>query len=176
MMAPQEFTKVPTSEKVSRTDKCESLGGRTTWRERLKLNLPIRTRTPCYTTITAPQKEKSSLILQDGFDHRLCNDEAVWIHHAILSTDLSCTYRSSEQWARNWDTQNRSRSETASHQRCRSWSVPWSGSASRRPERWTWWRWSLRLSLYLETHEHAIITGETAASAGNAKAIVEQQK
>lgn len=45
------------------------------------------------------RKEKNSLILQDGVDHCLCNDKAVWVHHAILSTNLSC--KSRERWAQN---------------------------------------------------------------------------
>ena len=40
-----------------------------------------------------------------------------------------------------------------SYQLCRFWSAPWWGSASRRLERRTWWRWSLRLSLYLQHTE-----------------------
>lgn len=35
--------------------------------------------------------DRNSLLLQDGEDYWLCNDEAVWVHHAILSTYLSYT-------------------------------------------------------------------------------------
>lgn len=41
-------------------------------------------------------EEKNSLILQDGLDHSLCDDKAVWVHHAVLSANLSCTPESRE--------------------------------------------------------------------------------
>lgn len=39
--------------------------------------------------------KRNSLLLQDGEYYQLCNDKAVWVHHAILSTYLSCT---DERW------------------------------------------------------------------------------
>lgn len=98
MMTPQELTKVPTGERTSSADERGSARGQRTKREQLKLNLLQNTREPCReaNNFSGERKEKNSLILQDGFDHCLCNDKAVGVHHAILSTNLSCTYKSRE--------------------------------------------------------------------------------
>lgn len=101
MMAPQELTKVPTSERARRTDECGSVGGKMTKGKELKLNLLKNRSKPCRVTnnFSGDRKEKNPLILQDGFHHCLGNDKAVWVHHAILSTNLSCAHKSKERWA-----------------------------------------------------------------------------
>lgn len=70
--------------------------------EQLKFNLLICTVKGNHSVITkfsGKRKQNNSLFLQDGFDNRLCNHKAVWVHHAILSTDLSCAYKNRGYWA-----------------------------------------------------------------------------
>lgn len=101
MMAPQEFTKVPGNERASGRWKqllhCGCQGGKTTKDAGCTLILMSK---HGGVSINSSRKwiDRNSLLLQDGEGYRLCNDKAVWVHHAILSTYLSYTDKRQEYY------------------------------------------------------------------------------
>lgn len=99
MMAPKEFTKVPRNERanVRWIGPLPWMSGRSKrmkgWQLHFDHSLETWRRgnlTVWPFTCLHHETDRDSLLLQDGKDDRLCEDKAVWIHHAILSTYLSC--------------------------------------------------------------------------------------
>lgn len=148
MMAPQEFTKVPGNERESGSWMQAPLrmSRRRNDNSRQQLNFSSWCGNPAkppWMRVSSPVENEYSLLLQDGEDYRLCNDKAVWVHHAVLATYLSYTgnrtndVRDDFLWLKPVKFLL---PLSVSYQLCRFWSVLWWGWASLRPERCTWWR------------------------------------
>lgn len=92
MMAPQEFAKVPGNQKAGGrwiVQQCGRQDGETT--RGTGRALILMSKRAANINCSWKWMDRNSLLLQDSEGYRLCNDKAVWVHHAIFSTNLSYT-------------------------------------------------------------------------------------